>query len=364
VEAFKNIFNSQSVELLANCVKQVWPKFKTESFQKSVIDELSSLEMKDRVRLIAGSLRKYLPQDFQKACSILLKSLKSKENPNGLSGFIVWPLTQFVEDYGLEDFNFSMQALKKMTSRHTSEFAVRPFLRADDKKVFRFFKKWKRDPDEHVRRWVSEGTRPHLPWGMSVPALKDKPERSIDLILDLAYDESEYVRKSVANHLNDISHFDQKLAMEALESIDQGNIEQKRLVKRASRTLLKNNVTRAFKICGYTSAPKVEVVFLKVSPKKLQEGKDLNLELRLTSLKKQKLQISFRISFPRKNQTYSDKIFQLKDVELKKDETISLEKKHSFKKVTTRKHYPGKYLVALRLNGQEVAWGEFQLLKS
>lgn len=349
---------------MAKCLRKVWPKFQSENFYKDVAQKLSSLEMKDRVRLIAHTLRNYLPKDYKIACGILLKSLKSKSNPNGLSGFIVWPLTQFVESYGLEDFDFSMQALKEMTSRHTSEFAVRPFLRADDKKVFQLFRKWKKDPDEHVRRWVSEGTRPHLPWGMSVSALKENPKRSIDLILDLAYDESEYVRKSVANHINDISHFDQRLAMEALESIDQSKMEQKRLVKRAARTMLKNNITLAFKVCGYTPTPSVELDLFKVLPKKLQEGGNLNLKLQLTSLKKQKLQISFRISFPRKNQTYSDKIFQFKDVELKKGEAITLEKKHSFKKVTTRKHYPGKYPVALRLNGKEVAWGEFQLLNS
>lgn len=362
MEAFKNIFNAQRVKTLSLELSRVWPPFPGQDFQKEVALELENLEMKDRVRLLARKLREFLPKDYQKACRILLKSLKSEENPHGLSGFIVWPLTQFVEDDGLEDFEFSMQVLKEMTKRHTSEFAVRPFLRANDEKVFKLFKKWKNDPDEHVRRWVSEGTRPHLPWGMSVPALKDNPDRSLDLILDLAYDESEYVRKSVANHINDISHFNPKLAVKALSSVDQSHINQKRLVKRAARTMLKNNITKAFALCGYTSSPKVEVETFKASPKKIREGESLRFRLKLVSYKKQKLQISLRMSFPKKNKTYFDKIFHLKDVELKKGEVWEFEKKHAFKKVTTRRHYPGAYPVALRLNGKEYAENKFQLL--
>lgn len=362
MEPFKNIFNTNSVEVLARQVRDVYPRFQSDDFQKGVGQTLLSLEMKDRVRLLSGKLHEYLPQDYQKACKILLKTLKSEKNPSGLSGVIVWPLTQFVEDYGLEDFDFSLLALKEMTSRHTSEFAIRPFLRADDQKVFKHFYEWKKDPDEHIRRWVSEGTRPHLPWGMSVPALKENPERSLDLILDLAYDESEYVRKSVANHINDISHFNPKLAIKALNSIHQTHIDQKRLVKRAARTMLKNNITKAFALCGYTSSPRIDAKTFKVSPQKIREGESLSFRLKLTSHKKQKIQISFRMSFPRKNKTYSDKIFHLKDVELKKGEVWEFEKKQTFKKVTTRRHYPGKYPVALRLNGKEFAESKFQLL--
>lgn len=364
MEPFKNIYNKNSVAKLASAIRLSSVEFDERSFLEQVTSQIDSLEMKDRVRLISQALHENLSSSPKKNIQILVQALQSEKNPNGLEGFLVWPLTQYVESYGLDDFNSSLLALKEMTKRFTSEFAIRPFLKRDCEKVFKKFYQWRSDPCEHVRRWVSEGTRPHLPWGEKVEQLTLNPERSVDLIAPLAYDESEYVRKSVANHLNDISHFNASLCLKSLKQIDSKHKDQKRLIKRASRTLLKKSDKRAFRLNGYSVSGEFDVLHFKTTPKKIREGESLVFEVKLqsTSQRSQKIQLSVRMSFPRANGKSSDKIFQLKDFELAPEEKVIISKKHHFKKVTTRKHYPGLYELAVRVNGVEVKKNSFQLV--
>lgn len=363
MEPFKNIYNPHSIKNFSLLLSNVDKSFCKKEFDHLVLRDLEALEMKDRVRLICKALNECSGLKYGDQVSAFLKIIKSPTNPQGLSGFMVWPLTHFVQEYGLDDFQHSLQALKEMTKCFTAEFAVRPYLAKDKDRVFKLFLKWRKDSNEHVRRLVSEGTRAHLPWGEKVPSLIEEAHRGIDLIAPLVFDDSEYVRKSVANHLNDITHFNPKLVLDFIESIDTKKKNQQRLVKHASRTLLKKGDARAYKVNGYNPKAKFTCEGFKIAPKRIQQGQFFNLSFKLKNKSSltQKIQILYKIWFPKKNGTLSPKVFHLKELALKAGEVASISKKHPFKKVTTRTHYLGKHQLELLINGQTVAQDSFSL---
>lgn len=363
MEPFKNVYNSTSIKLFAQAILKADGAFYEKEFCSEVLKKLPSLEMKDRVRLMSSCLREYLPGSFKKQTKTLTLALGNEGEDLELSGFLVWPLTQFIEDYGLDHFDDSFKALKEMTKKFTAEFAVRPFLAKDDEYVFDLFQKWRQEDNHHLRRLVSEGTRAHLPWGLKVKSLSEKPERGLELIAPLIFDESEYVRKSVANHINDVTHFAPDLALKYLKNIPQKNKDQQRLVKHASRTLLKKSHPKAFALNGYRPDLKFTVEKFRVSPKTIVEGERITISFTLqhSSLKKEKIQLAVKIGYPKKNGKISDKVFHLKDLNLVKDEVCLIEKEHHFKKVTTRVHYPGVHPVSLLVNGVVAMKSSFRL---
>lgn len=363
MEPFKNVYNPTSIKLFASAIYKADRAFLEKDFCQKVLKSYQELEMKDRVRLMATTLKECLPGNYKKQIKTLVHSLGKEGENLELKGFMVWPLTHFVEEYGLENFDDSFTALKEMTKKFTAEFAVRLFLEKDADYVFELFQKWREDENHHVRRLVSEGTRAHLPWGLKVKSLSERPERGLELIRPLVMDESEYVRKSVANHVNDVTHFAPELALKYLKKISQKNLAQKKLVKQASRTLLKKSHPKAFAINGYRPDLKFTVDKFKISPKTIVEGERIKISFSLqhSSSKKEKIQLALKIGYPKKNGKISDKVFHLKDLNLAKNELCSIEKELHFKKVTTRVHYPGVHPVSLLVNGIVASDDKFRL---
>ncbi len=374
MEPFKNIYNPQSLKKISSEIKKAYPAFKSPQFEKEVLKTLESLELKERVILIAENLRVFLPDNYKQSVKIILKTLADesiegewdrKEGP-GISGFLTWPLNQYVESYGLDDYKTSFEAMIELTKRFSSEFTVRPYLIQHEEKTFSDLKKLIKHPNRHVRRWVSEGTRPNLPWGKSVPAIKENLDRNIELLEKLYRDPEEYVRRSVANHLNDISHLDKKLMLNTCKRFlkEDKSKETEWIVRHATRSLLKKGNKEALVLNGFTKNPKVKVSSLKLSPKKIKEGDrfDLSFNLQSESKKPQRILIEYIIHFPRKNGTLSSKAFRLKDFTLKADEKLKIEKSVHFKKVTTRVHYKGKYPVEIQVNGEKLAKTQFTLI--
>ena len=372
MEPFKNIYNKSSVKMFAREIKLSQKNFPEGDFFSVATRNLNKLEMKDRVRQISRALKESLPEDYPKAVQILVESLaepdKEKSNDEsgdttgeivsgqGLRGFMVWPLTQFVEEYGLEHFEESMEALYEMTQRFTAEFAIRPFIQNDPQKVFRYLNTWLKDPSRHVRRLCSEGIRPNLPWGLKVAALNENLKRNIRVLEKLKDDPEEYVRRSVANHLNDISRLDEDLMLTTCEKWNKGKVSKERqwLIRHASRSLLKAGHPRVLKLHGYTTKPSLEVQNFAADKKKLKEGDTLNIELNLKSKARtsQKLIIDYIIHYIKKNGQSSPKVFRWKDFDFGAKEEVLLQKKVSFKAVTTRQQYSGEHKIELQINGE------------
>ncbi|MFB0845009.1 DNA alkylation repair protein [Paenibacillus oleatilyticus] len=206
--ALKHYFGAELAHRLSGLIQPHASDFSAQAFADSVAEQVGPLELKGRVAVIADELRKALPPDYPEALRILLNILgPENETEEGMfkNGYFLMPVAYFVEKYGLPHFGLSMEALYEITKRHTSEYAIRPYLEHHLEDSLRLMNGWTHDPSLHVRRLVSEGTRPRLPWAKRIGVLRGDPAFNLALLEPLIDDPSLYVRKSVANHLNDLT---------------------------------------------------------------------------------------------------------------------------------------------------------------
>ena len=281
------------------------------------------------------------------------------------SSWIQWPIAHFISEHGLPHYQQSMAALREITMRFTSEFAVRPFAAAYPEKVYRDLLKLTTDPNPHVRRWCSEGSRPRLPWGQRLNDLVADPSPLWPILDALHNDPELYVRRSVANNLNDIAKDHPELVVKkCAEWIKSGSSKElDQLIRHALRTLIKNGHPGALALLGYSPITKTEADF-SITSNQVTIGTPLEMTLQLTSKNKadQKLVIDFAIHFLRKNGTHSRKVFKWKSLTLPAGKTLTLSKKHPFKITTIRALYPGQHRVELLANGSNLAEITFELL--
>jgi 3-methyladenine DNA glycosylase AlkC len=206
-EPLKNQYGADVPRAIAGMISKVHPAFNSARFVGDALDGYDALELMPRGKKIAQALRRYLPDDYPRALAILLDSLDQPHDRDpglSLASFLYLPHTVFVAQYGLAHFEESMQAQHALTQRFTAEFSIRPFLEQHPDATLRQLNKWTTDPNLHVRRLVSEGTRPRLPWAPRLRQFQADPAPVLAL-LDLLKDDPElYVRRSVANNLNDI----------------------------------------------------------------------------------------------------------------------------------------------------------------
>lgn len=366
MEPFKEKFNTKSIRLISKEFAKNYKSFDSKKFEKDILKELDSLELKDRVRLISFVLHKYLPKDYKKSVKLIIKTLKTDTNIEGISGFNSWPLTEFVSNYGLDHYDESLEAMIHLTKVFSSEFAIRPFIEKYKNRIFKDLTKLTKNENVHVRRWVCEGTRPTLPWGIKVENINSNIERNIPLLLKLYTDKEKYVRLSVANHLNDISKINPILMLSTCKKMLKENNTKETiwLVKHATRSLLKSGNKDAIVLNGYTKKPHLETTPLKLSKKRIHEGDKFNLSFNLKSKSKknQKILIEYIIHYPKKNGKLSPKPFRLKDFVFAPLDEKVIKKEVHFKKVTTRVHYKGKHLIHIQINGCIYLESSFYLL--
>ena len=350
------MINEKVVSQTAKAVARNYPDFNQKKFLKDIAKELLPLELKERVILVAKRLRENLPDNQKKSLRILEGAIKQNEKDNiGLSGFAVWPLTEYVSRYGLEEFDLSMDVLKEMTKVFTGEWAVRAFFLTDEKRTLKHFKKWVKDENVHVRRLVSEGSRPLLPWGQKLPGFVKDPELTWELLEILKHDEEEYVRKSVANHLNDHSKNHPDFIVKKLLSWKKENADDKNLdwiIRHASRTLIKKGHAEAFKLHGVESG-KVKVLSQKILTKKVDLGKVLKVEVEFQNLgtKKLKVILDHEVHLLKANKKHNIKCFKGKSMELLPKEAKKVEFNIPLKPVTTRTYYSGQHFWNIKVNG-------------
>lgn len=356
----KELLNAKVMAGIGRVAAQVHPAFDERAYLAMARKDLDALSIMQRMSRAADSLRAHLPADYPQALKIVRKMA-----PLLPGGFADMVLPEFVGRHGLEHFELSLEALRELTPYSSAEFAIRPYIARDPEAVLALALRWAEDSNEHVRRLASEGTRPRLPWARRLPLLAAEPQRARPILEKLRADPSDYVRRSVANHLNDMAkdHPDWVLAL--LEGWPREQAETQWIVKHALRNLIKAGHPRALQLIGVARGAKVELTSFEVSPTTLRLGQtlQLNAALRSATRQAQKLVIDYAIHYVKKNGETSRKVFKLRTLELAGGAELALEKKQTVTNFTTRVHYPGRHAVELLVNGLTVAQGHFDLKK-
>jgi 3-methyladenine DNA glycosylase AlkC len=264
-------------------------------------------------------------------------------------------LTSYVEQFGLDDFEVSVEALKELTKYGSSEFAIRPFIIKYQDRMLPILHTWAEDANEHVRRLAAEGSRPRGVWTQHITAFRKDPRPVIKLLDRLKADQSLYVRKAVANNLNDISKDHPDLVIEtAIRWKKSGNEHTDWIVKHACRTLIKSGDQRVFPILGFDRQPKLKVAEFSVTPQKIKIGGAARLECRLKSTAKesQKLVIDYKVHFARSGGRAAAKVFKWTEKALPASGELNLATRHKFVDGSTRTHHAGKHTIQLLVNGR------------
>lgn len=366
--AFKNWINEALVKRMAKHISHHYPAFDDKAFIK-LSHKLPELELKPRMRLICDFLKTHLPEDYKKALAILLKATTNPATGIApLKGFDLWAFTEYVHRYGLKDFDESMKALHTFTELFTAEFAIRPFLIHEEKRTLKVLHTWSKDKNHHVRRLVSEGSRPRLPWGEQLKSFIKDPAPTIELLDKLKYDDELYVRKSVANHLNDISKDHAEIAIKTAArwlkeapAKHQDKIDW--IVRHALRTLIKKGNPAALKLLGYDSNNSVKIKNLKLNKSSVNVGDHLEFSFDIESSKPGKIMVDYLVHHKKSNGNTSPKVFKLTSKDVKAKEVFNVRKKHSFKPVTTRVYYPGTHYLEIMVNGKLYSKVPFKLAK-
>ncbi|RYX97437.1 MAG: DNA alkylation repair protein [Comamonadaceae bacterium] len=356
--ALKNIFDAARFRHVADELKSIHPRFDSAAFLALTLPKIDDLSLMQRLRLMTESLHATLPADYARTIAILRKLA-----PRINSSFVTLVLPDYVSLYGQDHFETSMEALKFFTTFGSSEFAIREFIRRDPKRTLKVMKTWSKDANEHVRRLASEGSRPRLPWSFRLDALMADPELAAPILDALKTDDSLYVRKSVANHLNDITKLHPAWVMEKIESWPLDNPHAAWIARHALRTLIKQGDKRALTVIGAGQKPEVDVVAFSVNPERLRLGDSLeiSLTLRSTSSTAQHLVIDYTIHYVKKSGASSGKVFKLKEVSLPAGASVTASRRQVIRDFTTRVHHAGKHGIDISVNGETLARGFFDL---
>lgn len=369
-EPFKNLFNNHVIKHMAEHFQRHWQDFDKQGFIDAACYQLEALELKARSQQITAAMSQYLPKDFEHADQILLASLalesteaapeseeKGSIESDGISGWAIMPMGDYVGIHGIAHHDLSMSLLNAMTRRFTAEFSIRFFLLASQEATLNTLKSWLQDDNKHVRRLISEGTRPRLPWAMQLPNFIQNPAPVIGLLEALKDDPEEYVRRSVANNLNDIAKDHPDLVADIAKNwMQDADANRQKLIRHACRTLLKQGNRKVLEVFGYAQ-PKLDNIKLELQNEQVRLNGHLEFSLLLESTSKedQTLMIDYVIHHQKKNGKTTPKVFKWKKVTLPAGKHLSTTKKHPFKAITTRVYYDGLHEVEVLVNGQSIA---------
>jgi len=360
-EPIKNIYSKEYLDKLASEIKNVYNSFQAEDFVNSVMDDSwSGLELKARMRQITLNLGKFLPADYSEAIGIIDKVITG--HGSWLEGFCLY-FPDFVEVYGLDDENreISMGALERYTVHASSEFAVRPFIINNESEMMAQMYTWSKSENHHVRRLASEGCRPALPWGQALTSFKKDPAPILPILEELKTDPDIYVRKSVANNLNDISKTHPELVAQIAKEWYGKNDLTNWIVKHGCRTLLKKGNSAVLSLFGFTNADDILFENFAIDSKAVSIGNSFNFSFTITTKNQTKVRLEYAIDFMKANGKRSRKIFQISEITMKANETKNYTKNHSFADLSTRKHYPGKHGIEVIVSGSPKGMLEFEL---
>lgn len=364
--AFKDYFDRAAAKAMAGQIAGAYPDFDKAKFIRHCTGNLASLEYHDRVKKFSAAMKKTLPDHYPDAVAILQKSLPPllPGCESITDGWLQWPVGQFIADNGVQHFSESMDAMHALTQRFSAEFAVRPFVEHQPQATFCHLYTLLDDPSPHVRRWCSEGTRTRLPWGNKLHGLIADPSPVWPVLDALCNDDSLYVRRSVANNLNDLSKDHPEAVLKRCKLWRKDKSENvDRVIKHGLRGLIKAGDPQALSIIGFGKPVKIEAT-LKATPGKIRIGESTLMKavVENKSARAQDLMIDYIVYYQGKNGGERAKVFKWKTISLAKKQQIVLEKKHPMRITSIRALYAGRHRLALQINGAIVASGAFRLL--
>ena len=367
----RDVYSKEVVHKIATNLKNAYTEFDQKGFLDFVFEQLDEQTYSERKESLTNALIHYLPNDYEQSIGILLEvtppPYETEEISDTLGRFYVSCFTNYISKLGLDAYDISVHALYEMTKSFSSEWDIRPFILKYPDRTFALLKTWALDENPHVRRLVSEGSRPNLPWGKKLKLVDQSPlETTLPILELLQNDTTEYVRRSVANHLNDLSKNNAELVVKTLTRWSKQNPTpaKNRMIHHALRSLIKQGHTGALRLIGFSDDFKVDLDIHSFT-KQVKWGSKFEFAFSIQNQeqKNQNLLIDFIIGFQKKSGLQSDKVFKLKKIELKGGSKIDLSKDFSFKPISTRVYYPGLHSLAIQINGKIIKRVEFNLLK-
>lgn len=360
-EPLKYMYNVEFFERLCPVLREVIPTFEERKFIYHVFDTTwPDLELKQRTRKVTLALSRCLPDDYSKAIDMVIsisRLLRQKEREQQYP-FIFLP--DFIELYGLNDFSNSMKAIEETTKLVSAEFAIRPFIVRYPTETMKYMYAWSKHPEPSVRRLASEGCRPRLPWAIALTDFKKDPAPIIPILENLKSDPSEYVRRSVANNLNDIAKDHPEVALKIASAWKGRNAETDWIIKHGCRTLLKRGQTAALHLHGFNPDARATIKNL-IAKEQVSIGNYLSFSFSFSHAEKRptRFRLEYAIDYLTQSGKISRKIFMIKEDIFEPSVPVYFEKKQSFKDFTTRKHYKGKHCIRILSNGKALASREF-----
>jgi 3-methyladenine DNA glycosylase AlkC len=365
-QPLKHRFGPEVPGTLGGMLAAAHTGFDTGGFLELALKGYDALELMPRARHLSHSLRPFLPSDGEEAIRLVTRAAEPElQGPRrtGMDAFRYLPLTLSVAEYGLDHFEASMRAQHVLTRLFTAEFSIRPFLEHHPEPTLARFQEWAGDRDPHVRGLVSEGTRPRLPWAPRLSRFVEDPEPVLHLLERLRDDPALYVRRSVANNLNDIAKDHPEKVLATSERWMRGaNTDRKALVRHALRTLVKKGDSRALAILGFGWGSPVEVA-TRLVPDHVSIGESLRVELTLRNPGEEveRVAVDLRVHFVGADGTLRPKVFKGSEVTLEPWGTRSVRRTISLRQHTTRTHHPGRHTVEVQVNGETRRGGDFEL---
>ncbi len=354
----KNWFNEAFYQRTAAQLAALHPRFDHEGFLAHSLDGLDARELMARLHRTADAFDRALPLPFAEQLAVL----HAHAPQIGHNFVAIWPCAH-VAAHGLAQPELALPALRDLTRHGSAEFALRPFLARDLPGTLAVLHTWAACEDEHVRRLASEGSRPRLPWGERLQALVADPSPTLPLLAALRADPSLYVRKSVANHLNDIAKDHPDVVLDLVSSWDRADAHTAWIVRHALRTLIKRGNPGALALFGAGAEPRL-TARLAVSPGRIRLGDKLSLSATLasTARRPQALLVDYVVHYARASGRASAKVFKWTELTLAPGESLTLTKGQTIRDFTTRRHHPGHHLVELQINGRRLAETAFTLV--
>lgn len=364
-----HLFNRGKVVYLGELLAKADPKFDADVFVKKVMTKLKRLELKERIVWIAETLEEQLPQEFEAAADVIINALPDPLDPtktdNDFGDFIFAPLGEYVVRNGLSKkyLHTSLGTIQEITQRFSMEDAIRYFLNAFEDETLKVIGEWTSHRHYHVRRLVSEGTRPLLPWSGRINMDIDK---AVPLLNELYFDNTRYVTRSVANHMNDIAKKYPDLVIKTLKRwAREGKQEPKEMdwiISHSLRTLVKEGNTEALMLLGYHAKPQIVVTDFELGSEVVSIGGFLEFSFVIVSEEASKFMIDYEIDYQKANNKRGKKVFKLKKLSLQPGDRITLSKKHLFPAdATTLTFYPGQHHITLQINGVKMNTAQFEL---
>ncbi|NBL64167.1 DNA alkylation repair protein [Flavobacterium sp. NST-5] len=364
MSALKDVYSKNFYQQFTETLKKIQPEFNSKKFIKNIfIEEFQQMELKQRIRHTTLVLHEFLPKNFKDAAVIIenfIDQVEAEEVAHERFPYLFLP--DYIEIFGIEEIETAIPLLERTTQFITCEFAIRPFILKYPEKMLAQMLQWSRHENHHVRRLASEGSRPRLPWAMALPFLKKNPEPIFGILENLKNDKSEYVRRSVANNLNDIAKDNPQITLAIAKKWLGKTKETDALVKHGCRTLLKQGHPEVLSQYGLLSEKILVEHFIIETPKvSIPDAVIFSFSVKNNYETTQTIRLEYAIYFNKANGQLSKKVFKISERNYAPNQLEQVVKKHSFKIITTRKYYSGLHKVSVIVNGSEKVQGTFIL---